>query len=74
MINYPLTGLFTLLVLYWLYRLELGLPAVAIATLTSFAAVSFGLLLYPFARAFWLIGDHFLHPLTEDDRLQSDES
>lgn len=70
MINYPITGIFTLFLLYTFYRADNRLHVLWIATIVSAAAIIFAVLFYPFARAIWLVGDHWLHPLTEEDALQ----
>ncbi|MFW7377737.1 MAG: hypothetical protein ACOH5I_02870 [Oligoflexus sp.] len=67
MVNYPLTGIVTLILLVAIYRSDLEIHVLATASIVSIAAISFAMLFYPFARAIWLVADHWLHPLCEND-------
>lgn len=74
MVNYPLTGIFTLFLLYVIYSSAWKIPVLWIATIVSIAGIAVAILLYPFARAIWMVADHWLHPLTDSDFLGHDQS
>lgn len=67
MINYPLVAVLTLILAVWYLRSDLHLHSLVLATVISTVAVGMSLLIYPLARSLWMYGDHFFHPLNEND-------
>lgn len=68
MISYPLVGIVCLISAVFLYpRLGPEIGMLGLASLLAAIAVVSALVLYPFARAIWLVGDHWLHPLNPSE-------
>ncbi len=68
MVSYPLVGIICLIAAVVLFpRVGPSIGMLGLATLLSVIAVATAVLLYPFARAIWMVGDHFLHPLSPNE-------
>lgn len=68
MINYPLVGIICLIGAVYLYpRVGPSIGMLGLAALLSGLAIVSALFLYPYARAIWLVGDHWLHPLSPNE-------
>ncbi len=67
MINYPLVAVITLILGAWYLRSDLHFHSLILATIISTLAIALSLFLYPYARALWMYGDHFFHPLSDKD-------
>jgi hypothetical protein len=67
MINYPLTSALTLSIIIAIYQSPKDWHPLWIATVAALSAMAVAILFFPFARAIWLVGDHWLHPLRGKD-------
>ena len=72
MINYPITAVAAIFIGIALKQ-HFGLSSLTLAAAISLCTVGLAILIYPFARALWMMGDHFFHPLSDSDRLISDK-
>ena len=69
MITYPIVGILMLLLVSIFYDAQ-SFNALKLASIISAVAVGGSVILYPFSRVIWLVGDHLINPLTEQDQLK----
>ncbi|SMF20451.1 DUF983 domain-containing protein [Pseudobacteriovorax antillogorgiicola] len=74
MINYPITSLVCFALTYYLFQYQEDMAVLIKAAVVALAGIATGLILYPFSRAIWLVGDHFLHPLGDEDFKQKPQA
>ena len=67
MVNYPITSLVCFAVTYYLFQFHSDTSGLFKAGVVAPVGILTGLALYPFARAIWLVADHILHPLSQED-------